>query len=57
MFFLVTYCSWLVINFGHLIPTTDYLALLLLASDYFSLLLVPCFSNNEEGVDVQLSHR
>ena len=55
--YLVVTNGYLAINLGYLIPITCNFSLLLLTSDYFSLHLVPRFGNNEEEVNVQLSHR
>ena len=47
--YLVVSCGYLVVTSGYLIATTGYFWLLLVTFRYFSLLLVPRFSNNEHG--------
>ena len=44
--YLVFTCGYLVVTSGYLIATTGYFWLLLVTSRYFSLLLLPRFSNN-----------
>ena len=46
--YLVDTNDYLVVTTGYLIATTGYFWLPLITSAYFSLLLVPRFSNNEE---------
>ena len=46
--YLVDTSGYLVVTSGYLIATTGYFCLLLVTSRYFSLLLVPRFSNNDD---------
>ena len=44
--YLVDTSGWLAVSSGYLIATTGYFWLLLITSIYFSVLVVPRFSNN-----------